>query len=76
MFNDLFEEIVKEAAKPIQNPTDRPILARGYNRHAELRVAEMLKTVRAMVADDPQVAIETLDSRIKGLEDGGHSATA
>ena len=70
MFTDLFEELVKEAAKPVQNATDRQILARGYNRHAELRVAELLKTVlsAAKIAGD-RYLIELLESRIRELKD-------
>lgn len=68
MFTDLFEELVKEAAKPVQSAEERPILARGYNRHAELRVAELLKTLLPIVQSNPQHAAKLIASRIAELE--------
>ena len=70
MFNDLFEECVKEAAKPVTNPDDRQIQARGLNRLAELRVAALLVTVHNMVQNDPDHALRVLGSRIAELENG------
>jgi hypothetical protein len=70
MFTDLFEELAKEAAKPVQNATDRQILARGYNRHAELRVAEILKSIlSAAKTVGNEYLIELMESRIMELKD-------
>lgn len=68
MFNDLFTEFAKELIKPVDNPDERMIMAKGYARHAELRFAETLKTVRDALARDPGHALIVLDSRIAELE--------